>query len=133
MATLEDARRLALSLPETTEKQAWGQATWRVKDKMFVWERPLRTGDLAELGDAAPDGEILGVRVEHLVAKEAMIADAPETYFTTSHFDGHPMVLVRLDEISLEELEEITVEAWLDRAPKKLRQAFLDAEAADSG
>jgi hypothetical protein len=93
---------------------------WRVRDKGFVWERPLRAADLRALGDGAPTGPILGARVEHLGAKEALIADRPDVYFTTPHFDGYPAVLVVLSEIELEELRELIVEAWLARAPKRL-------------
>jgi hypothetical protein len=99
---------------------------WRVKDKLFVWERPLRKTDLAALGDAAPDGPILGARVEHLVAKEALLADDPKLFFTTPHFDGYPAVLIQLDHISETELTEVVVEAWLNRAPPKLAQKYLD-------
>jgi hypothetical protein len=126
MATWDDVRRIALALPETTEAVSWEHAHWRVKDKGFVWERPLRRSDLEALGDAAPDGPILGARVEHLVAKEALLADDPGVFFTTPHFDGYPAVLVRLDEISMQDLEEVIVEAWLCRAPKRLAQAYLD-------
>jgi hypothetical protein len=125
VADFDDVRRIALGLPETSERPQWGNASWRVRDKPFVWERPLRAADLRALGDAAPDGPILGVRVEHLIAKEALIADDPSVYFTTPHFDGYAAVLVRLDEISLEELEEVIAEAWLCQAPKRLAEEFL--------
>jgi hypothetical protein len=98
-----------------------------VRDKGFVWERPLRQSDLRALGDAAPDGPILGARVEHLGAKEALLADDPDAYFTTPHFEGYPAVLVRLERIDLAELEELIAEAWLARAPKRAAQAYLDA------
>jgi hypothetical protein len=126
MATWDDVRRIALGLPETSEEVSWGHAHWRVKGKGFVWERPLRRSDLEALGDGAPDGAILGARVEHLVAKEALLADNPDVSFTTPHFDGYPAVLVRLDEISVDDLEEVIVEAWLCRAPKRLAQAYLE-------
>jgi hypothetical protein len=93
---------------------------WRVHDKGFVWERPLRPADLRALGEGAPTGPILGARVEHLGAKEALIADRPDVYFTTPHFDSYPAVLVVLAEIELKELRELIVEAWLARAPKRL-------------
>jgi hypothetical protein len=127
VADWEDVRRIALSLPETSERPQWGNASWRVRNKAFVWERPLRASDLRALGDAAPDGPILGARVEHEGAKQAMIADDPSVYFTTPHFDGYAAVLVRLDEISLDELHEVIVEAWLCQAPKRLAQEFLDS------
>ena len=127
MASWDVVRRLVLALPETTEVVSRELRQWRVKDKLFVWERPLRRSDLEALGDEAPDGPILGVRVEHLVAKEALLADDPGVFFTTPHFDGYAAVLVRLDRIELEELNELIVEAWLARAPKRLAKAYLDA------
>jgi hypothetical protein len=119
-----DVRRIALGLPETSEQPSHGNAAWRVRDKTFVWERPLRQSDLRALGASAPTGPILGARVEHLVAKEALLADDPSIYFTTPHFDGFPAVLVRLDEIPVDELEEVIVEAWLCRAPKRLAKEY---------
>ena len=71
--------------------------SWRVKDKLFVWERPLRKSDLEALGDDAPTGEILGARVEHEGAKQALIESDPEIYFTIPHFDGYSAVLVLLE------------------------------------
>jgi hypothetical protein len=125
MATWDDVRRPALALPETSERESRGSTQWRVKDKLFVWERPLRKSDLEALGDSAPDGPILGARVEHLVAKEALVADPSGVYFTTPHFDGYPAILVQLDLIAVADLEEVTVEAWLARAPAKLAKAYL--------
>jgi hypothetical protein len=127
VASWDDVRRIALSLPETSERSSRGNCQWRVKDKLFVWERPLRRSDLEALGDAAPDGPILGARVEHLVAKEAIIAEDPRVYFTIPHFDGYPAVLVLLERIGLEELNELVIEAWLCRAPPKLAQAYAEA------
>ena len=127
MATWDDVRRLALALPETTEGVSRDLATWRVRDKGFVWERPLRAADHRALGEAAPDGPILGARVEHVGAKEALLADDPDVFFTTPHFDGYPAVLVRLDEIGVDDLNEVIVEAWLARAPKRLAQQYIES------
>jgi hypothetical protein len=125
MADWEDVRRVALSLPEAEERLSREHRQWRVKDKLFVWERPLGKRDLAALGDAAPDGVILAVRVPDEGAKHALIAAEPEIFFTIPHFNGYPAVLIRLDDIGLAELEEIIVEAWLDRAPKRLAAGYL--------
>jgi hypothetical protein len=130
VASFEDVRRIALSLPETAERPQWGNMSWRVRNKPFVWERPLRESDLRALVDAAPDGPILGVRVEHLGAKEALLADDPTVYFTTPHFDGYAAVLVRLDRIALDELEEVIAEAWLCQAPKRLARDYLEARGS---
>jgi len=128
--TWDDVRRIALSLPETSEKLMWGTPSWRVRTKLFVWERPLRKGDLEALGDGAPEGEILGARVEDLLAKEALIADEP-AIFTTPHFDGYPAVLIELDKVDPDVLEEIIVEAWLSRAPKRLAREYMATHGLD--
>jgi hypothetical protein len=125
MATLDDVHRIAMALPTTTEVVSRGSRFWRVGDHGFVWERPLRKGDLVALGAAAPRGKIVGVRVADVGVKEAMIWDDPETYFTIPHFDGYPAVLVRLERIGLEELREIVTDAWLLRAPRQVAQQYL--------
>ncbi|MEU6205762.1 MmcQ/YjbR family DNA-binding protein [Micromonospora musae] len=125
MATWEDVRRIAATLPETSEHESYGGLpAWRVRNKAFVWERPLREADRGVLGDDAPDGPILGARVPDLGAKEALLADDPSVYFTIPHFDGYPAVLVRLARIGRAELTELMVEAWYDRAPKRLAAAY---------
>jgi len=125
MATWDDVRRIALSLPETNEQIKRDHAHWQVKDKLFVWEQPLRGSDLKALGESAPGGPILGARVEHEIAKQALIADDPDVFFTTPHFDGYPAILVQLEKISAKNLEEVIVEAWLCRAPKRLAREYL--------
>jgi len=126
VADWDDVRRLALALPDTAERLSRGRPQWRVHDKLFVLDRPLRARDLDELGDAAPTGAVLGARVESLAAKEALLADDPAVYFTTSHFDGYPMILVVLARIDPDELEELIVEAWLSRAPKRLAAKYVE-------
>ena len=125
MATLEDVRRLALALPHTAERASYGGApSWTVKDKAFVWERPLRAKELAEVGDAAPEGPVLAVRVADEGVKHALVADQPDVYLTTSHFEGYPAVLVRLEAVDPQELRELVTEAWLASAPKRVAAAF---------
>src|SRR5271154_3896717 len=128
MADWDDVRRIALALPESSERGSRGLASWRVRDKGFVWERPLRPADIRALGDRAPEGPILGARVEHLGAKEALLADDPEVFLTTPHFDGYPAVLVRLERITLEELDELIVEAWISRAPRRIAEHYIETQ-----
>jgi hypothetical protein len=126
MADWDDVRRIALALPDTSERSSHDLASWRVRDKLFVWERPLRQADLHALGNDPPTGPILGARVEHLFAKEALLAAEPDVFFTTPHFDGYAAVLVRLDKITVAELQEVIIEAWLCRAPKRAAQEYID-------
>ena len=125
VATWTDVERIVGRLPETAETSP---RNWRVRKKLLVWERPLRKADYAALGDDAPDGDILGARAPDEGVKFALIADDPGVFFTTPHFDGYPMVLVRLSEIGVDELTELVTEAWLTQAPKTLVKRFLADE-----
>lgn len=118
MATWDDVRRIALGFPETVEESSRGLPAWKVKDKLFAWERPLRKADIAAIGPV--DGPVLAARVPDLGAKEALLTDDPASYFTTPHFNGYPSVLVHLTAISEGDLRELLTEAWLARAPKRL-------------
>jgi len=125
MATWDDVACLALALPRTSERVSRGLRQWRVADKLFVWERPLRREEIEALSSRAPESPILAARVEHLLAKEALLADDRRLYFTTPHCDGYPAVLARLDRLSRLALEELVTEAWLVRAPKAAVQLYL--------
>lgn len=127
MASWDDVRQLVRALPETEERTSGqGDLQWRVREKLLLWERPLRRGDLEALGEHAPDGPVLAAHLPDLGAKEALLATSPEIYFTTPHFDDYPAILVRLSDIALDELRELVVEAWLDRAPKRLVKEYLE-------
>ena len=129
MADWDDVRRIALGLPEATEQAG----RWLVRDKLFVWERPLRKADLIALGPAAPDGPVLAARVEHLGIKDALLATRPDVFFTTPHFNGYPAILVRLERISAPDLEDLIVDAWLARAPTRLARFESAVEAVING
>jgi len=125
MATWDDVASIVGELQLTEERSPH---EWRVGKKLVVWERPLRRSDreaLAALGVEPPEGDILGARVADEGVKFALIADEPDIYFTTPHFDGYPAVLVKLAEIDKVGLRDLIVEAWLTLAPKRLVQEFL--------
>jgi len=125
MATWDDVAGVVGELQLIEERSPH---EWRVGKKLIAWERPLRNSDheaLTELGIEPPQGDILGVRVADEGVKFALIADEPELYFTTPHFDGYPAVLVKLAKIDELGLRELIVEAWLTQAPKRLVQEFL--------
>ena len=79
---------------------------------------------LRVLGDAAPHGEILGVRVADLDVKEEVLAQSAHAVFTIPHFDRYAAVPVLLDDVELDELEELITESWLTRAPKRVTAAY---------
>ncbi len=56
MAGWDDVRRIALDLPGAVEEDGGRTRSWRVGGKAFAWERLLRRGERAALGDRAPEG-----------------------------------------------------------------------------
>ena len=125
MATWDDVRRIALDLPEAVEDASGRTTAWRVSGKAFAWERVLRRGERESLGDAAPDGPALGLRTADPDVVDGLVASQPEVYFTVAGYGVHPMVLVHVERASFEDLDEAITDAWLSRAPRRLREPFL--------
>ena len=108
--TEDDVRRIALSLPATSEKPSYGTPGFRVKDKLFARIRE--------------EGDVLVLWCWDLGEKEALIESEPDKFFTLPHYDGHPTVLVRFGAVDAGEMRELLTESWRIRAPKKLVQSF---------
>lgn len=111
MATVDDLRRAALALPGTTEGTWYGTPGYLVAGRGFL---RLRTEGGGELVVPVPD----------LGEKEALLTSRPEVFSTTPHYDGHSVVLVRLEAVEEDELTELVTEAWRLKAPAKVRRTF---------
>lgn len=114
MVTEDDVRTTALSLPETTEKPSYGMPGFRVRDRGFarLHEEP----------------GVLILWCTDVGEKEALIADDPKKFFSTPHYEGYGMFLVRLEHIGKTELLDLLTAAWRSRAPKRLREEFDSAD-----
>jgi hypothetical protein len=53
----------------------------------------------------------------------------PRTFFTTSHYDGYPAVLVHLRKVGMQLLRRLLTDAWRHRAPKRAIRALEAAKA----
>jgi hypothetical protein len=126
VVTIEEARQLAMALPEVTEGERWGNRTWLVAGKGFAWERPFSKADIRRFGDQPPpEGPIVAIRVEDLGEKEAVLAANPKAFFTIPHFDGYAAVLVQLKTVTKRALREALLDGWLACAPPDLADEYL--------
>lgn len=107
VTTEQDIREIARSLPRSFERESYGgRPSWRTSPRMFAWIRE--------------EPEALVVWVESLEAKDALLATDPGKFFTTSHYAGQPIVLVRLEAVEVDEARELVTESWCLRAPRAL-------------
>ncbi|MGB5951205.1 MAG: MmcQ/YjbR family DNA-binding protein [Ornithinimicrobium sp.] len=118
MVTESDVRRAALNLPGAYEKASYGGSpSWRTKPRVFA---RLRDED---------DALVLWVETEE--EKEALVTSDPEKFFTTNHYDGYSVVLVRMTAIDVPELAELIEESWRHRAPRSLTSKKISKRAPD--
>jgi hypothetical protein len=99
--------------PDVEEGTCFGTPALRVKGKFMC---RLRT-----------DPDALVVRVIDAADAEALLLGEPDVFFSTSHYDGHPYVLVRLDAVSADQLADLLEDAWRLRMSKRALAAY-DAE-----
>ncbi len=111
--TLETVRELALALPGVEEGLSYGTPSFKVRKTL-----------LARLKE---DGETLVLKTDPLARDTLMRAD-PDTFFVTDHYEGYPLMLVKLASIQREQLRTLLDDAWRSAAPKRLL-AERDEEA----
>lgn len=113
----DTVRDIAGAFPGAEESTTYGKPAFKVGGKLFAWISPDRHA-----------GDALGVCVDP--GEKELLLESGDAYFSTTHYDGHPIVLLRLERISHEQLEERIEDAWLLRAPKRLLDAYV-AERAE--
>jgi hypothetical protein len=123
MANQEDVRRIALSLPGTSEEM--GRFAFSVlnkgKQKGFVWVWVER---VEPKKPRVPRADVIAVRVRDEAEKHALIGGDPDRFFTEPHYNGFPAVLVRLPKVTKAQLGKLIFEAWRCQAPAALAKSL---------
>src|SRR6266496_2999055 len=103
---------------------------YQVGGKSFVFFRtPRPDATDPATGERYPDVIVFWVPSES--DKQALVQDQSSPFFTTSHFDGHPSVLLRaswIGELTLQELAEAVQAAWLSQSSPRRAAAWLNAQ-----
>ena len=119
MADLNDVRRIVLSLPETSvdDDRIAFSVNNKGKHKGIAWVWMERVHPKKA---RVPNLEVIAIRVRDLAEKEMLLASLPSKLFTEPHYTGFPAVLVRLAALDVDELKELSCNAWRCQAPRTL-------------
>ncbi len=112
--TFDQLRRLCLALPEAEERETWGEATFRIKDRIFAM--------------GSPDGEFVSVKAS-LDDQAGLVAMDPKTFAPSAYTGRFGWVRVRLVGVGPELAQRLVTNAWKRSAPKRL-VAELEAQNA---
>ncbi|MEC9325785.1 MAG: hypothetical protein VYB90_18295 [Actinomycetota bacterium] len=132
-ATVADVHEIAAGMPHVSriEGSKAGNAVYQVSGKSFVFFRTPRP-DAVDPDTGERYADVIVIWVESEADKLALTQDPASPFFTTSHFDGHPSVLIRqsrLGEIGVTELRELIQDAWLGRASKRRAERWLAGQS----
>lgn len=108
---LQRLRSVCLSLPEAAEKEAWGDPTWRVRNKIFAMQKGNHEGGRPSLWLKAPDG-----------AQAALVEGRPQSFFVPPYVGHKGWVGVYLDTRNVDWplLESLIEESYRLIAPRRL-------------
>jgi predicted DNA-binding protein (MmcQ/YjbR family) len=115
---LQRLRQICLALPEASEKEAWGDPTWRVRDRIFAMQKGNFEGGRPSLWLKAPDG-----------ASAALVGSDPNRFFVPPYVGHKGWVGVYLDgsRVDWDEVADLIEESYRLIAPKRLA-AGLDKQ-----
>jgi hypothetical protein len=105
-------RREALALPEVEERETWGEATFRVRGKIFLM--------------FGSDGTHASVKAS-LDDQAALLEMAPGTFSASAYTGRFGWVSVRLAAVEAELMRRLVVAAWRRTAPRRLVAAREEA------
>jgi len=104
----DQLRAICLALPEATEKEAWGDPTFRVNDKIFAMEK--RGDGRVSVWLKAPDG-----------FQQMIVGADPDTYFVPPYVGNKGWIGVRLDKRpDWAEVAKLIARSYRLVAPKRL-------------
>jgi hypothetical protein len=126
MATWDDVRAIGLAFPESLEAPSYdGTPALKVRGRPYcrLW------GPREHARDGISDTDVLVVFCE-LDAKADLIAGSDGVLFETPHYRGYGAMLVRLEDVTIADLEMFLGWSYRLRAPKRL-VATLDEQVID--
>ena len=103
--TFNELRLMCMSLPEVEERETWGEATFRVRDKIFVM--------------GAPEGRVASIKAS-LDDQAGLVAMDPSVFAVSAYTGRFGWVNVRLAKVRPDLARRLVTNAWMRTAPKRL-------------
>ena len=117
MATLDDVRRIALSLPRTTEHLVGDNTRFRVGRLVYA----SVSADEERLGFGFPKEE-----------RAALVASEPDKFMMPLRGDErYQWVRARLPVLDVTELRELLIDAWCMVVPKTVATRYLESQGLE--
>jgi hypothetical protein len=99
--TFDMVRKIGLALPDVEDSTAYGKLALKVRGKLLTC--------LAVHKSAEPESLVVRIGFEQ---RAGLLAEAPEMYYLTDHYQNHPAVLVRLSRIAIDQLRDLLGASW---------------------
>jgi len=109
--TFDTVRKIASSLPGVEVSTSYGSLSLKLGGKLLSC--------IAINKSAEPNS--LMVRID-MDQREALLNEAPETYYITDHYVNYPCVLVRLSRVNPDVLRDLLHAAWRFTSSNKTRK-----------
>ena len=117
MATVDDVRAIAMSLPRTSEHLIRDHVKFRVGQIVYASVSP----DEERMGFAFPKEE-----------RAALVASRPETFMMPLPSDErYQWVRARLPVLDATELRELLIDAWCMVVPKTVAARYLESQGLE--
>ena len=110
-------RPICLALPEATEKEAWGDVTFRIRDKIFAM---IKSGDgRVSVWAKAPPG-----------SQQVLVGSDPATFFVPPYVGSKGWVGMRLDrDPDWTEVANVVARSYRLVAPRRIGVQLGDVRA----
>jgi hypothetical protein len=99
--SFDTVRKVALELPGVEEGMTYGTPAFKLNGNLMACRAINKS--------AEPNS--LAVRID-MEQRDALIAEAPDTYYTTGHYVNYPVVLVRLSRVNTAVLRDLLRASW---------------------
>jgi hypothetical protein len=99
-STFKNVEAIGRTLPDVEVATAWGQPTLKVRGRMFACMASHKSAEPGSL-----------VVMMDFAARDALLEDAPDTYYLKEHYVNYPCILVRLSRVHPDALRDLVIGA----------------------